>query len=131
MTGTLHCNRCHLSVQLIDDRAHTKCPSCNSPYFQIYASKSDKNSIKKDLNSTQVNNRYDFKEGDNQTVERGDMKMKNSQKQELGEKVLEFIDGLDEKLTDKDKRKVLSVPYKLLASRISKTSKKPAKASSK
>ena len=57
--------------------------------------------------------------------------MKNSQKQELGEKVLEFIDGLDEKLTDKDKRKVLSVPYKLLASRISKTSKKPAKASSK
>ena len=127
MTGTLHCNRCHLSVKLVDDRKHEKCPSCNSPYIQIYPSKLDKNAVKKDLNSIQIIEKYDFKGDDNHSILKGGMNMKNSQKQELGEKVLEFLDGLDDKLTDKDKRKILSVPYKLLASRISK---KPASKSS-
>ena len=123
MIGTLHCNRCHISIKLIDNRVHTNCPSCKSPHIQIYKSNTSEIDIKKDLNSTITTNKYDFKRDDNQNNERR-LKMKNTQKEEFGAKVLKFLDELDENLSDKDKRKILSVPYKALKDRINSSAKK-------
>lgn len=89
---SIRCNNCKVKEALKKDEVITKCKQCKSSYINIYDN--GENAMNIDPVKKEVN------------------KVKDNIKEDYANQVIDFVEKLDPKLNNKERRKVISFAYK-------------------